>query len=510
MTRPPWCPAPHRLERAARTGPPARLARHLRLCQRCRDSLADIQALRHAARQLPAPVANHPRHEELRAALLVAARADRCRRDRPLPRWPVAAAASALAAALLLLALRRTGPADPGRAPLRGSVEASRGAHFTHLRTTSRQAASDEVVRLTSGQVSIAVKPLSTGERFRVVTGDAEIEVHGTAFDVLAEADRLRRITVREGIVSLRRTGRPLLRLRAGQGWARGDEAPVTGPETRPGAPADTPEPAAQRDLPARSGTPLAAPSPLARQADLRRLLAVLGAAFSPLPAARPAAGAGVERHGIDAPAPVHGAGQWRRRAARRGPAAQPLDPAQDRPAAASVDRAAPATETSALPPAALPPAALPPAALPPAALPPAAPPLPGRAATPSASELGFVTGWNALRLGNYGVAADAFAHVLTTDPAAPLAEDARYWRAVALARAGSPQARDAMRRFLRRHPASQRSPQMAVMLGWRALAAGDRPEAARAFRWALAHRPEPPVRRSAEQGLARLAAPAP
>jgi hypothetical protein len=53
-------------------------------------------------------------------------------------------------------------------------------------------------------------------------------------------------------------------------------------------------------------------------------------------------------------------------------------------------------------------------------------------AETPSAAETAFVDGWSAFRAGQMRDAIDAFDEVVRLDPAGPLAEDARYWRAVA------------------------------------------------------------------------------
>src|SRR6185369_12386757 len=54
----------------------------------------------------------------------------------------------------------------------------------------------DERVRLHDGELSVEVMPLLEPERFRVITGDAEVEVKGTSFVVVARADRLVNVRV--------------------------------------------------------------------------------------------------------------------------------------------------------------------------------------------------------------------------------------------------------------------------------------------------------------------------
>jgi TolA-binding protein len=54
------------------------------------------------------------------------------------------------------------------------------------------------------------------------------------------------------------------------------------------------------------------------------------------------------------------------------------------------------------------------------------------------ASETAFVRGWTAFRAGQWNLATSSFDDVLRLAPTGPLADDARYWRATALARAGA------------------------------------------------------------------------
>ena len=76
------------------------------------------------------------------------------------------------------------------------------GARF--LRAGARP---DEIVRLADGTLSIQLDALAPGERFRVITGDAEVELTGGALDVTAEHDRLVAVRVMTGRVEIRAAG---------------------------------------------------------------------------------------------------------------------------------------------------------------------------------------------------------------------------------------------------------------------------------------------------------------
>jgi TolA-binding protein len=123
----------------------------------------------------------------------------------------------------------------------------------------------------------------------------------------------------------------------------------------------------------------------------------------------------------------------------------------------------------------------------------------------PTASELAFGRGFRALRRGNYGEASEQFELAIAGGPGSRLVDDARYWRAVALARSGqTAAAQGALGEFLRLHPRSPRAGEASVMLGWMLLDSGDRTGAFRRFKAAAADR-DPVVRASAAKGLARI-----
>lgn len=120
----------------------------------------------------------------------------------------------------------------------------------------------------------------------------------------------------------------------------------------------------------------------------------------------------------------------------------------------------------------------------------------------PSPSETAFVEAWTAFRAGRYGGAIDAFDDVLRLEPTGPLAEDARYWRAVARARTGARDAVDDLATFLRQYPHSAHADEASLLLGWKLIEADRREEAARSFQDALRAR-TPETRAKAREGLA-------
>lgn len=110
-----------------------------------------------------------------------------------------------------------------------------------------------------------------------------------------------------------------------------------------------------------------------------------------------------------------------------------------------------------------------------------------------------FQTGWSALQAGAYAKAIPAFEAAMQAG--GPLAQDARWWHAVALGRAGREGAmRKALRRFITRYPGAARAPEAQVMLGWSLFAAGQIDAADAAFD-AGAKAGRPAARQSARKG---------
>jgi TolA-binding protein len=106
------------------------------------------------------------------------------------------------------------------------------------------------------------------------------------------------------------------------------------------------------------------------------------------------------------------------------------------------------------------------------------------------------------MRAGDFQKAATGFASVIAVSPAGPLADEGAFWRAVALARAGSSGAAiAAFRDMLDRYGTSPRGGEASAMLGWLLVDAHQWDEAARRFR-AAAGDPTDAVRISARKGL--------
>jgi ferric-dicitrate binding protein FerR (iron transport regulator) len=203
---------------------PTRLRRHIDVCVACRHKWAEWEELRELARALPVLSTAPAEQEQMRTALLLLSAPPR----RPSPRragW--VSLAIAAAAVLLLVAPRsthqitRVSPTSKERAESiqtnqvrRGSVHPIGFAQFA-----LEHSQPDEIVRLHEGSIVVDVDPLRPGERFRVVVGDAEIEVRGTSFNVVAIGDRLRRVEVLRGLVSVRPQGRDPVLLGPKRSW---------------------------------------------------------------------------------------------------------------------------------------------------------------------------------------------------------------------------------------------------------------------------------------------------
>jgi TolA-binding protein len=182
-------------------------------CPACRAEWEAFQRAIQLARELPAPAPTSQRAEQVRTAVLASMPA----LNQPAPKsrsrrsWLAATAA----AAFLALVVMRDLPSSHSVARTHGTVHASADAVVDVV-----SMAPDEIVRLHSGRIAVEVDPLGAGERFRVIVGDAEIEVRGTAFEVVATHDHLEGVRVMRGRVDVRPNDRPTVTLEPGQSWA--------------------------------------------------------------------------------------------------------------------------------------------------------------------------------------------------------------------------------------------------------------------------------------------------
>jgi TolA-binding protein len=134
------------------------------------------------------------------------------------------------AAALLVAALvwttratwRAPAPPQPTASPRaaavaprsRAAVRAIGAARYTRV-----QPPPDDALRLDDGTIVLEVAPLPSGERFRVMTEDAEVEVRGTRFQVSASRGKLTGVTVASGRVEVRSAGGGRVVLDPGDEW---------------------------------------------------------------------------------------------------------------------------------------------------------------------------------------------------------------------------------------------------------------------------------------------------
>jgi len=200
--------------------------------------IPDDQELDGVARELAPPAVDRDRLEQTRTSLLARATLGAPLATRSWSKWLVAGAALAAAAAVVLWLV--AGPEGPKQV-------------ITALGPASYERAHDWpdfIVHVSDGRVEVRVAALASDERFRVVTGDAEVEVRGSSFEIRAEGDRLREVGVQIGRAEVRVADQQVVVLAAGQRWtasalARAEVVPAVAPVPGPApTPASAPAPA--------------------------------------------------------------------------------------------------------------------------------------------------------------------------------------------------------------------------------------------------------------------------
>lgn len=435
--------------RAFSEGAAPELRAHLALCRTCEKEWGQLGELRSLSKQLPAQVPDTGQRDALRNEVLARLELQRPTLRRAPARWRWVGGAVA-AAACLALVLRLWAPARTPSGPAVTSFRATVQTHGAAVRFTHERSGGDERVLLGNGQLLIEVAPLQPGERFRVLCGDAEVEVRGTSFEVDAAGDHLLGVRVLHGRVEVRPSGERSLLLGPGERW-------LAGPLAAPAAEAVSPGPAASAGVAAvphvPSAPPAASSTPLEGHGPPRRSLL------------RKEGTAGVRAPQPEPPAP----------AAPHAPAAASVSATATSPAPR---RATPEHERQA-----------------------------PRSALPSAAERAFDEGWATLQRGDFSTAAEAFGRIESLAGSEPIIEDARFWRAVALGRSGQGRAEaDALVRFLLRHPGSSRAGEASAILGWLLVKQGRLDEAEQRFQAAALDKREE-IRRSARAGLAAITA---
>ena len=227
------CPTELELSRALSVGADAELTAHLASCAACRAEWDGFTAAIEHARGLPAAIPAAAHREHIRTALLAASERDAAVR-RPV-RWVLPVVALAAAAAVVLHLVRSAPSTEPTPIVARGVVHPHPGATFVV------SAPPDEIVALHDGTIDVHVEPLGPGQRFRVIVGHDEVEVRGTAFEVVAQHDHLIRVQVVHGRVEVRRAGEAAMLLGAGEQWHAPD---ITARSEPPPPPPTLPPPA--------------------------------------------------------------------------------------------------------------------------------------------------------------------------------------------------------------------------------------------------------------------------
>ena len=256
--REPPCPREPDVSRAFGLDPDAELEAHLSACATCRATRDGLEVAIGLARELPIDLPSPARSEEVRASLLAAAESGQAgpiyTRTAHL-RWAAVGVTAAAAIAWIV-----HGHLHDARPRSHAVVYASAGAAFVMA-----SAPPDETLRLRAGTVEVQVDPLGPGQRFRVVVGDGEVEVRGTAFTVSATDDRLAGVSVTHGRVEIRpRDGTPAL-LGPGQAWRAESSVP------RASAPAAVVASAPPSAVPPSAPTAVVPPAPLPRRLERRR-----------------------------------------------------------------------------------------------------------------------------------------------------------------------------------------------------------------------------------------------
>ncbi len=191
-----------------------------------RSQLTDAE-LDEQARALPPPALSPDAAERIRNQLLIASESIE-QVSRRSPFVAVAAVSASLAAAAVIIVWLLAGPdarrnvvatieSSDAQSPVpitRGVVIPQGSASYTLLSPSP-----DEVVRVDHGAVVVQVAALGSGERFRVRTTDAEVEVRGTVFFVQVDQGKLTLVRVSEGVVEVRPEKRPIATLHAGDSW---------------------------------------------------------------------------------------------------------------------------------------------------------------------------------------------------------------------------------------------------------------------------------------------------
>jgi hypothetical protein len=259
------CPSELDLTKSLQVGSNQVLDAHLAGCPSCRAVWNDWSQAIQLARELPVELPSAARREAVRKSLLAAAEgapAPETRWRRPALVW---AGTFVVAASFALWFVARK-PAPPLERA-RASIVAVGAADYKIVAPPPT-----ETVWLRNGTLAFDVAPLQANERFKVMTGDGEVEVRGTNFEVTATNDRLEVVRVTRGHVEVRPLNRGSVLLGPGEAWRSETSRPtvvekaIPLPSPPPERPRRRPQWAAQAEQLNRGGSPQGAtqrsPSP--------------------------------------------------------------------------------------------------------------------------------------------------------------------------------------------------------------------------------------------------------
>jgi TolA-binding protein len=210
------------------------IARHLAICPQCAKEWSAHRAIQEVARHLPRQAVSPSKTEADRVTLQnrISGKHPQTTIIRRYVRWMAAASVLTLLIAAFFWGLSQKRNFDEmpvsrveaqSEVTRRASVNPFGAAEYRSISTQP-----DEMIRVFDGTISITVDKLSAGERFRVITGDAEIEVVGTVFEVSASRDKLVSVRVLSGMVEVRPQDRPGAVLEQGERWLASDANPIS------------------------------------------------------------------------------------------------------------------------------------------------------------------------------------------------------------------------------------------------------------------------------------------
>ena len=213
------------------------------VCTTCDDVWKQVEALRHLGQQLAGDDPESERVSRVRRAVIESLQKDRGDLRQPVPRrqaktrrrwiWGAMTSASAAAMATVLVVQEaHRAPSVPNGASSAAAslatIEAQGPAHFSQV-----QVPPDEEVHVTFGKVHVAVVHLDPGQRFRITTADATVEVRGTEFNVEVANDHLCSVDVSRGKVEVRTVEHDAVTLTPGLHWEAQPTTPGQGaPQT--------------------------------------------------------------------------------------------------------------------------------------------------------------------------------------------------------------------------------------------------------------------------------------